>query len=84
MIDKFRALKHTLTFLAEAAKKVEDACLEFGQAKATLQLEIYKLIKQDISPEEIAQFMSEQEINKEKVDKKTSRFFVSKEENTDE
>ena len=44
MIDKFRALKHTLTFLAEAAKKVEDACLEFGQAKATLQLEIYKLI----------------------------------------
>lgn len=51
-------LKLLLKDISVSAKDIESACIKYNEAKAKLQLEIYKLIKEDKNTNDIMKIIA--------------------------
>lgn len=82
MSSGYDNLKLLMNEIKTASTAVQDACIHFGEAKARLQLEIYRLIKEEnISNDEVTKVIDdiavelEQEYTKQAIQPKTTTKF---------
>ena len=80
MTNKFSTLESLMEEVKQTSELVQDACIRFGTAKAKLQLEIYRLVKdENTSSEEMTEMidkLSATELDKDnKTITKHNKFF---------